>query len=139
MNEINIDELNLKMLDGEMMLLSENDTIEKNDIEYTIEERPPTTVPATYKPKPKPNTQHDCELQLAYMDKVFSNQEPTEKYLKGLKKRITEFRKITYKNLTAEDKQTIQLLDRYPLTIINKSIKKNIDDMNEILKQKNSI
>lgn len=121
MNELNIDVLNLEMLEGEMTLLTE-------------EEQPNARVPEPKKPTKK-KTQYDCEVALMYMDKNLTSL-PSIEYYKQLKPKIAEFKKTTYKSISAEDKVIIKLLDDFSLTIINKSITQNVNDMKEILLEK---
>lgn len=75
------------------------------------------------------NKAFDCEMQLTFMDKQHGGLMPSADYYKYLKKRITEFKKQIYCNLTAEDKQIINLLDKYSMKLINESIKINIEEM----------
>lgn len=71
----------------------------------------------------------DCEMLLTFMDKQYGCLMPSADYYKYLKKRITEFKKNIYCNLTAEDKQIINLLDKFTIKLINDSIKINIEEM----------
>lgn len=77
----------------------------------------------------------ECELMLCYMDKTY-NTGDTIPYMKDLKKRIPKFKKEVYNKLTAEDKKMIEFLDKYSLKLINQSIKINIEEHKDILKNK---
>mgnify|MGYP000442237613 CR=1 FL=1 len=83
------------------------------------------------------NKQIECEMVLCYMDKHFDTESNSIKYYKKLKKKITTFKKEVYIKLDEEDKQIILLLDKYTQKLINQSIKNNIEQMKEILAQKN--
>lgn len=80
--------------------------------------------------------QECCELRLCHLEKFFNKEEDSIVYYKPLLKRLKQFKKDVYDNLTAEEKQFIILLDMYPMTIIQKAIKENINEMNDILKKK---
>lgn len=71
----------------------------------------------------------NCEMLLTFMDKHHGGLMPSEDYYKYLKKKITDFKKNIYIKLTAEDKQIINLLDKYSMKLINESIKINIEEM----------
>lgn len=75
------------------------------------------------------NKAFDCEMLLTFMDKSYGGLMPSADYYKYLKKRITEFKKQIYIKLTAEDKQIINLLDKYSMKLINNAIKINIEEM----------
>lgn len=77
----------------------------------------------------------ELEIQLCYLDKYFNSGDSVT-YYKDLKKRIRAFKKEVYSQLSAEDKVFIKILDKYPLTKIDNAIKININDMNDIMKQK---
>lgn len=75
------------------------------------------------------NKAFDCEMLLTFLDKQYGGLMKSEDYYKYLKKKITEFKKQLYCNLTAEDKQIINLLDKFTIKLINDSIKINIEEM----------
>ena len=77
----------------------------------------------------------ECELMLSYMDKTY-NSDDSIPYWKELKKRIPKFKKEVYSKLTAEEKCMLKMLDLYTMKLINQSIKDCIDDMKDILKQR---
>jgi len=64
----------------------------------------------------------DCEMEILYMNKYFDNTEYGLDYLKGLYKRIDDFHKKHFKNLSTEELYFIKLLQKYNKTEIKKSI-----------------
>lgn len=74
----------------------------------------------------------ECELLLSMMEKKHGG-DRGYLYWKDLKKRIPTFKKETFKDLSKEDKDLIQLLNNYTLKLINQSIKNNIEDMKAIM------
>jgi len=64
----------------------------------------------------------DCEMEILYMNKYFDSTEYGLDYLKGLYKRIDEFHKKYFKNISLEEIYFIRLLQKYNKTEIKKSI-----------------
>lgn len=76
----------------------------------------------------------ECELFLCYLNKKYNSGDGCSiVYHNYLKKKIKEVREKYFSKLSNEEIDILNMLQKYPLTLINKSIKNNIDEFKELI------